>query len=228
MALKYDGLKFTLAQLNQICFKNKNHKNLLADLTSVISGKKVLLCGAGLSFNELDSHIHSYDLVFGMNGLYRQMYQSSAFDFFFIEDRAAYHNYVGNFSNNTKLITVSGMQGNKTRQLNFIHKYGFPLFFKAPKLSKTGNCFFWGGSVAYFALNVLLVCKAKKIGVLGVDLVDSKAYALDDYHSNNDKVMPPNFSLARFCLKHLFDEAKTYFPNIIINDLGIGGIFDGT
>jgi hypothetical protein len=225
MLQKYDGFQFTLRQIVQKLIGGKAHKKLLSELSGIISGKSVLLCGAGQSLKDIDSYISDYDLVFGLNGLFRLKGGCQSFDYFFIEDRAAYNNYVHDKSNVERLITVAGMPGNKSRQLNFLHQYGFPSFLGNPKISTTGSSFFWGGSVAFFALNVLLVCRASKIGVLGVDLIDTNAYALDGYHVSTDSVMPPNFQLSRYCLRHLSLEARVSFPCTVIEDLGYGEIF---
>ena len=68
--------------------------------------------------------------------------------------------------------------------------------------------------------------RASKIGVLGVDLLDTSAYALDEYHRCTDKVMPPNFRVSRYCLRKLFLDSHEFFPNTVIKDLGYGGVFD--
>lgn len=223
---KYDGLKFTVKQIMQFALGSQGHDQLLKELRLMVSGKSVLLCGAGESFNDFNSYLSDYDVVFGMNGLFRLLGDSGDFDYFFIEDRAAYGNYVDEKSNSSKLITVAGMPGNVKRQLNFIHKYGYPFFMKSPKISRSGRCFFWGGSVAFFAMNVLLVSEASKIGVLGVDLCDTNGYAVDGYRRKSDTVMTPNFQASRDCLKGLFLASEELFPKTVIADLGNGAIFE--
>lgn len=223
---KYDGARFTAKQIFHFLLASKSHNLVLAELSETIQGRRVLLCGAGKSLKELELLAPDFDIIVGMNGLIREKELSHHFDYFFIEDRAAYDNYIRDDSPNKKIVTVAGMPGSHDRQLNFIHQYGFPRYLKKPMLGESGKCFFWGGSVAYFAINVMLCCRASGIGVLGVDLLSIDAYANPSYHNKDDRILPPDFALARYCLKSLFFDALVKFPSTVITDLGYGQIFD--
>lgn len=226
MIPKLDGFKFTLYQLFQIISSVSHHKNLLKELKRKIEGKEVLLCGSGESLKDLASIKDNYEVICGTNGLLRLKNFQEEFTYFFIEDRKAFDNYATEKINVNKLISVAGMPNYKSRQLNFIHKYGFPFFFKNPFFSKDGRCFFWGGSVAYFSLNVLIFCNPKKIGIIGIDMVDDKAYAFDDYHQSGDSKTIPDFLLSRHCLKQFFLNAGKYYSNVEIIDHGCGKVFE--
>ena len=228
MIYKFNGLKFTLLQLCQIISYKNHHKDLLKELKKKMEGKKVLLCGSGESLKNLASIKDNYDVICGTNGLLRIKNFYNEFTYFFIEDRKAFNNYVNENINENKLISVAGMPLYKSRQLNFLHKYGFPLFFKNPFFSRKGNCFFWGGSVAFFSLCVIIFCIPKKIGIIGIDMIDDKAYAFENYHQAGDSKTVPDFLISRHCLKHFIHNADKYFSGVEIKDHGYGRVFEKT
>jgi len=182
-----EKLQFFLAASN--IYRTKNHKRIL-DLKNKHIGKRCFIIGSGPSINKMDLSPLKNEITFGFNAFYL-ISESIGFlpTYYLIEDPLPAEDNANNVNRLSGTIKIFPWDlhyclkpDSNTIYVHFDRYYSNYPHPNFPQFSDNSlKCVYWGGTVAYMALQLAYYMGIRDVYLIGIDL-DYKMpnYATED------------------------------------------------